>query len=108
VSNAEDALVSLGEDLVREIKRGHDIMLSGPPVPDAVPVQADPSGLVQQTAPPPGCTKPGCFHDTLTCEHPLMRRHLVGGHPANRSRFISAASTEPPKGSSQPRGRQGR
>jgi hypothetical protein len=114
---ASEALEALARDLVAQISAGqlelareqlgHDlaVKLASPPAPDPVVVQADPSGISEYTTPPPGlCADPLCDHMTLRC--PRNRTHLVGGHPGNRSQFISKGATNAPAGSASPRGRR--
>jgi hypothetical protein len=113
---AERALLRLCEDVAAEVgwARAAEIKLAleGPSAAVTAELAAEGAArggeLSGQAELPPLCTKPNCFHDTLACDHPLMRRHLIGGHAGNRALFISAGSTEPPKGSSSPRGRRGR
>lgn len=135
MNSAEDALRALAADLVSELSAAraleltaqahHDALVelswpewdidlprkpgmlrSGRPAPGSVPVQADPSGIAEWTAPPPGlCESPLCDHLTLRC--PRNRTHLVGGHPGNRARLISAGSTRQPAGSAPARGQAG-
>jgi len=103
VSNAEDALVALGQSILDEAKRGNDlaeIMLASPPAAEAEAIRP------QEAMLPALCADPVCDHLTLRC--PNNRLHTIGGHRGNRTHLISRGSTEPPKGSNQPRGRAGR
>ena len=116
---ASEVLEALARDLVAQIsaaqlelareqvRQDAALEMASPPVPDPVLVQADPSGISEYTAPPPGlCAEPGCDHTRMTCC--MKRLHTIGGHPGNRSHLLSANSTRPPQGSAPVRGSRGR